>query len=104
MADRYYTHQNAIGSEHGKTLVVAHTLAGEHVGGSGGVEHATDSVRQVTGNMMRAYEAPKRRAKDNPDKPLCQHEGCKAFQMKAFEYCTGHARSRGLWSPDGNAG
>jgi len=67
------------------------------VDGRGGTSHVHEGVEQVDGGpMMRPYERPKRRAKDNPDRVLCSHEGCRAYPMKDLEYCTGHARSLGL--------
>lgn len=93
----YYAHQHSQNKgDHSGDSVVKLSSLYTVVGGSGGVEHATDGVELAVGNQLAAYVPPKRRAKDNPDKILCQQDDCKAFPMKTLDYCTGHARSRGL--------
>ena len=76
----YYTHQHSQ-NEKGDGDVVRVSSLFTVVGGSGGVEHANGDVKLAVGNQMAAYAPPKRRAKDNPDKILCQQDDCKAFPM-----------------------
>ncbi len=53
-------------------------------------------IQQARGNVFKPYVKPPRRHRDNPDKVLCAEDGCNAFPMKTLEFCTGHARSKGL--------
>ena len=73
-------------------------LAGELWGEPLDVDQlVSENADRVVGSMFRDYEPPARRAKDNPEKELCGHEGCRAFPSKKHHpWCAGHARSRGL--------
>jgi len=100
----YYAHDHSQSAPTNPDVVPLSSLY-TRVDGVGGTSHVHEGVTQVQGApMMRSYERPKRRAKDNPDRVLCAHEGCKAYPMKDLEYCTGHARSMGLienWNRSG---
>ena len=90
----YYTHQHSQNQGDGDVVLLGslYTVAP----GAGGVEHATEGVELARGNQVAAYKAPARRGKDSPGRALCAADDCKAYPMKTFEYCTGHARSLGL--------
>lgn len=83
-------------------VALAHTLVGEPLEGSGGVEHANGDIQLATEYSTAPY---KRRKRDNPNMKLCQFEKedgsqCKGFQLKDTDYCAGHSKSLGLvsWS------
>ena len=100
MASRHeFNHQHAAAAKSGRNIAPANqgrTLApGTH-------HQERPGVSKAPGNyFMAPYKKPARRRKDNPDKLLCAEDGCNAFPMREIEYCTGHARSKGLidnWS------
>ena len=104
MPDQYYTHDNVQSARKNPNVVLVSSLYTK-APGAGGTTHAREGVELVTtGSAFSPYVPPSRRAKDNPDRLLCSHEGCKAYPMKDLEYCTGHARSMGLienWNRSG---
>jgi hypothetical protein len=93
--DNFYKHQHAQ-SESNNPAVVPLSSRFTRLDGSGGVNHQREGVQRAVGNMQAPYKKPIRRKQDNPDILLCQEDDCKAYPMKSLEYCTGHARSKGL--------
>ena len=93
------SHQNS--SAEGVALV--HSLYGEKVGGTQGINDDNPDVQVATGYSTAPYRPPKRRHRDNPDKLLCSFEDCKAYPIKSTDYCAGHSRKLGLvdWKTGG---
>lgn len=75
--------------------VPAHTIYGQPVTASMRPEMAVEGTAISTQSMMRAYQPPKRRQRDNPDRELCAEEGCKAYPREGRSYCPGHGRLHG---------
>jgi len=97
MASRHeFVHQHAAAQRSGRNVVpVSSTVTRADAGGQ--VLQTEGKVQRAPGNYyMAPYKKPPRRRKDNPDKLLCAEDGCGAFPMRELEYCTGHARSKGL--------
>lgn len=97
------SNQRALQNATAPGIALAHTLAGEHKAGVGGVTHAAGNVQQAGLHSTAPYKPPRRRVQDDAKRetPLCEVEGCKAWPMKRFPVCSGHARSQGLvknWS------
>lgn len=94
-----YAHQHSSGSH----VVLAHSRVGSPVASPEGIE-AGGNIRKAGLLSSAPYKPPKRRKRDSPAKVLCASEGCKAYPMKIFPYCTGHARSLGLVEFGGGKG
>lgn len=96
----YYGHQHA-GDPTDDNHVPVSSLYARADGGQGIAAVNPDAVIVSTGSMMRDYKKPARRLKDNPDKVLCEVDGCKAYPMNTDEHamCAGHARQAGLFKP-----
>jgi hypothetical protein len=83
-------------------IALAHTVHGDPVTAQGRANSTLDGVEQATFTMMRPYQEPKRRHKDN-GKTLCATDGCRAYPT-ATGHCVGHSRSMGLienWNQEG---
>ena len=82
-------------------IALQHSLAGQHVSGVGGENHAHGNIQPAGLHSTAPYKRPPRRAKDNPDLILCAFDGCKGFPIKTTEFCSGHSRSMkiGPWAP-----
>lgn len=104
MSDNFYQHQNATAPN----VVPLHSAWGDPVGGREG--HSTGgNIQLARGYSTAPYKEPASRhvkeavlRYDEKGRQLCSHNGdCKAFAMKEFPFCPGHARSLGLkkWSP-----
>ena len=96
----YYGHQHG-GDPTNPDHVPVSSLYDRAEGGQGIAAVNPDAKLVSTGSFMRDYKKPPRRGKDNPDKPLCEVDDCKAYPMKSEEHglCTGHARQAGLFQP-----
>jgi hypothetical protein len=88
-----YSHQHSSNPN----AVLAHTRVGSPVASPQGIE-ADGRFKKAGLLSTTPYKPPKRRASDSAgrDKLLCSMDGCKAWPLKDFPYCTGHARSLGL--------
>lgn len=113
--DRYYSHQHSQAGEQftgNENIRPVSSMFTPVTGSLGLAEARSDqntSIAVVSQPMMRAYEKPKRRVGDK-GQVLCAAENakgkpCKAFPIKDSEYCTGHARQKGLipkWTKHAN--
>lgn len=81
-------------------VVLASSLMGEPVGiqtaAAAAMEAEGSTIAPAAGQSTRPYKAPKTKRHDADDKPLCDYEDCKAYSMKKFPVCPGHARKLGL--------
>lgn len=94
MAEARYANPN---QQAGARVAPAHSVYGSPVASHRPTAGALDGTTRQVQSVMRAYEPPKRRKKDNPNIELCAAEGCKAFASESRGgLCLGHARQRGL--------
>lgn len=95
MTDARYTNPNG---QTGARVVPAHTVYGTPtstlIAPAGS---AVTGVARQQYTVMRPYQPPKRRERDNHKVALCTVEGCKAFGSESRQgLCLGHARSQGV--------
>ena len=96
----YYGHQHG-GNPENPDHVLVSSMYDRTGGGKGIAAVNPDAVIVATGSMMRDYKKPSRRGRDNPDRPLCEVDDCRAYPMKSDDHglCVGHARSAGILKP-----
>jgi len=87
----HYAHDHSQARGNNPNVQPVSALYDGVVQGAGGVVHAHGTVQRAVGNMQRAYQEPARRGLDSPDKPLCSHEGCRAFPIKTSTFCIAHS-------------